>query len=113
MWTYYNVKCCIYASILFSTFVVTNAHKRLKVGKRNNVFDNMYKTGNALSKIKRESVYICLASCYDHIDCRSIAYNTKDRRCQLFDRNFQDQNSAAIGFYNDGWRHYDVSQGKH
>ncbi|VDI41235.1 Hypothetical predicted protein [Mytilus galloprovincialis] len=61
--------------------------------------------------IKTENVHICLTSCYDHIDCRSIAYNNKDKRCQLFNRNFQNQNSAGVGFSNAGWRHYDVSQG--
>lgn len=110
MWNICNVHC-IYALILFSTFVITNAHKRLKAGKRNKQFDDKYKTENVLWMIKTENVHICLTSCYDHIDCRSIAYNNKDKRCQLFNRNFQNQNSAGVGFSNAGWRHYDVSQG--
>ncbi|VDI31027.1 collagen, type V/XI/XXIV/XXVII, alpha [Mytilus galloprovincialis] len=104
-----NVPKLIFACILLADFVVTNLNKRVKAGKRNRSFDNFYKTGNVLRQFTNTNAFSCLALCSDDIDCRSVAYNFNDGRCQEFNRDFTNQ--LVDGTYQVGWRHFDVSKG--
>ncbi|VDH91418.1 Hypothetical predicted protein [Mytilus galloprovincialis] len=104
-----NVPRLIFTCILLADFVVTNLNKRVKAGKRNRSFDNIYKTGNVLRELKITNAFSCLALCADHIDCRSVAYNSNDGRCHEFNRDFTNQHVAGI--YQVGWIHFDVSKG--
>ena len=105
-----NAPRLIFACILLADFVVTNLNKRVKAGKRNRSFDNIYKTGNVLRQSTNTNVFSCLALCSDDIDCRSVAYYFIDGRCQEFNRDFTNQ--LADGTYQVGWRHFDVSKGR-
>ncbi|CAG2257928.1 Ryncolin-2,Angiopoietin-related protein 6,Ryncolin-1,Fibroleukin,Ficolin-1,Ficolin-1-B [Mytilus edulis] len=104
-----NVPKLIFVCILLAGCVVTNLNKRVKAGKRNRSFDNRHKTDNELRQFTNTNAFSCLALCSDDIDCRSVAYNFIDGRCQEFNRDFTNQ--PVAGIYQVGWRHFDVAKG--
>ena len=84
---------------------------RAQTSKRNIQYDNVYKSDNLLWTVKQSSAVACIASCADHIDCRSVAFNGNDRRCQAFNRDFTNQ--LVTGIFESGWSHYEVYPGIH
>ena len=69
---------------------------RAQTAKRNIHYDNVYTSDNLLWTVKQSSAVACIASCADHIDCRSVVFNKNDRRCQAFNKDFTNQIVTGI-----------------
>ena len=96
--------------IFFTSCLIESEHLNVrKKSIRNFELDNIYKTENLIWDVHQCSKSCCFTSCLEHIDCRSFAYHSDDKRCQIFNRNFKNQNVSGAAVF--GMYHYDLENG--